>query len=117
VAELRRLFQRPEPALALRARPRKRGKFETQAKAQSTHQLRNIPSQSHSAAQSRLLERAGRERGVFCSKCTCVGWLTNHHLCVFQTTSSGYFLRSKMADWKAQIERVRQNDPALTELA
>jgi hypothetical protein len=33
-----------------------------------------------------------------------------------QTTPSGDLFALKMADWRAQIERVRQNDPTLTEL-
>jgi hypothetical protein len=113
VAELRRLFGvlgqlwRSEHAGPRKSWKWKWGKFETQAKAQSTQQLRNIPSQSHSAAQSRLLERAGRERGAFCSQCTCVGWLTNHHLVCL----SNHLIRVLPL-----VKRVRQNDPTLTEL-
>jgi hypothetical protein len=72
------IVSRPVPALALRARLARptRGKpLFVQAKALSTKQLRKKPSQSHSAAQSRLLERARRECGAFCSKCTC--WLVD----------------------------------------
>jgi hypothetical protein len=69
----------------------------------SGHSNRGVPSQSLSAAESSLLER-------FCSVVDgpVVWCVFPPHLVLFRKMAE--------SDWRSQIERVRQNDPTLTEL-
>jgi hypothetical protein len=69
-------------------------------KESSVTQLRNNLAESLSRAELALLDDE-----VVC--------LSNHLIRVDQILT---VRRSKMADWRAQIERVRLNDPTLTEL-
>jgi hypothetical protein len=85
-------------ALALRARPHKRGPSES--------------SVDTTADEHTIAESLSRTKQVANQQALLVEFLR-----VCQTTYLIRVLfRSKMADWTAQIQRVRQNDPTLTEL-